>query len=253
MSDEQHKSIYTLAKLQHFDPVVFLSSDKEEQKVCDFILSLALIYNDFCDLLFIFDLHLKNPPSADCPKISTERGHYVGMQLHIMRLTYSLFRETIYLINGRKDILDSDLFKQVFQSLNKTDKEYWTALVDTALERTSDTTEFNRFLEAIRSKLTFHYRDLEPLREGYKRHFFDADKKKLQDAFISRGLSMSEERFYFADAAIENAMKVMREGKEEEFRKHTKEYSQRIGAAIRAVVTNFIQNVRKAAWVDYSK
>lgn len=63
---------------------------------------------------------------------------------------------------------------------------------------------------------------------------------------------MSEERFYFADAAIENSMKTWREGREEEFRKQTKEYSQNIGAAIRAVVTNFIQNVRHTAWVDYT-
>jgi len=251
MCSPDPKSIYTLAKLQYFNPAVFISDDKEEQKVCDFILALAFIYNDFCDLLFIFDLHLKYPPELDCPKISTERGRYTGMQLHIMRLIYSLFRETMRLIRGRKELITSNMFQEVFRSLSKENKAYWTALVTAALEEGNGTTDFNKFLEAIRSKLTFHYGDLAPLGEGYKRHFFDENGNKTQDAFISRGLAMSEERFYFADAAIENAMKVWREGKEEEFRQHTKEYSQNIGAAIRAVVTNFIQNVRKAAWVDY--
>lgn len=252
MRKPQDKSIYTLAKLQHFDPAAFVSEDKDTQKLCDFILTLALIYNDFCDLLFIFDLHLKNPPAPDYPKVSTERGHYIGMQLHIMRLIYSLFRETIHLIRGRKEIVDSPAFQEVYRSLSKEDKACWSALVTAANEETGEATEFNRFLEAIRSKLTFHYRDISHISSGYQRHFFKDDGKKIQDAFISRGLSMSEERFYFADAAIENAMKVWREGKEDEFQKQTKEYSQNIGAAIRAVVTNFIQNVRKVAWVDHT-
>lgn len=253
MSNPCPNSIYALAPLESFDPAVFVSADKNEQKVCDFVLALALIYNDFCDLLFAFDFHLKNPPPEDCPRISTERGHYIGMQLHMMRLTYSLFYETMYLIAGRGEIIRSDMFVKLYLSLSKEDKAYWDALVQASLDESGEKTEFNGFLRTIRSKITFHYRDFTHLSEGYRRHFFDKDGNKTQDAFISRGSSMSEERFYFADAAIENAMKLMRDGKEDEFRRRTKEYSQHIGAAIRAVVTNFIQNVRGAAWVDYSK
>lgn len=216
-------------------------------------ITLALIYNDFCDLLFLFDLHLKNPPKPYTPKISTERGHYIGMQLHILRLIYSLFRETLYLIRGRKEIIDSTTFQEIYRSLRKEDKACWAALVSAANEETGDATDFNRFLEAIRSKLTFHYRDLSNLSTGYRLHFYNDKNQKIQDAFISRGFSMSEERFYFADAAIENAMKAWREGREEEFQKQTKTYSQNIGAAIRAIVTNFIQNVRRIAWVDYTQ
>lgn len=253
MRKPQDKSIYTLAKLQHFDPAAFVSEDKDTQKLCDFILTLALIYNDFCDLLFIFDLHLKNPPVPDYPKVSTERGHYTGMQLHIMRLIYSLFRETLYLIRGRKEIVDSSSFQEIYRSLSKEDKACWSALVAAANEETGGATEFNRFLETIRSKVTFHYVDISHISNGYRRHFYGDSGQKLQDAFISRGMSMSEDRFYFADAAIENSMKLWREGREEEFQKQTKDYSQNIGAAIRAIVNNFIQNFRHVAWVDHTE
>ena len=252
MSTTPERSLYTLARLQYFDPSAFVSPDKETQKLCDFILALALIYNDFCDLLFIYDLHLKNPPAHDSPKVSTERGHYIGMQLHIMRLIYSLFRETLYLIKGRKEIVDSTAFQEIYRSLSKEDKACWSALVTAANKTAGEATEFNIFLETIRSKVTFHYVDISHISNGYRRHFYGEDGQKRQDAFISRGMSMSEERFYFADAAIENSMKTWREGREEEFRKQTKEYSQNIGAAIRAIVNNFIQNVRNVAWVDYT-
>jgi hypothetical protein len=40
----------TLARLQTFDPNAFIANDKQEQKVCDFILALALIFNDLKDM-----------------------------------------------------------------------------------------------------------------------------------------------------------------------------------------------------------
>ena len=183
MPDKNSRSIYTLAPLGYFDPVAFTSLDKEEQKVCSFVLTLALVYNDFCDLLWVFDLHLKNPPDSKAPVISTERGHYVGMQLHAMRLIYSLFRETMYLIKGREEVVSSKMFQSVVQSLGKEDKKYWAALVAAALGQTSEAAEFNKFLEAIRTKLTFHYVVLDPLMDGFKQHFFDQDGHKVENMF----------------------------------------------------------------------
>jgi len=139
------------------------------------------------------------------------------MQLHAMRLIYSLFRETMYLIKGREEVVSSKMFQSIIQSLSPEDKKYWAALVESAMDINNTATEFNRFLGIIRNKLTFHYVDMEPLIDGYKQHFMGQDNHKLQDAFISRGLSMSENRFYFADAAIEGALKNSREGKDENY------------------------------------
>ena len=130
MSDKHSQSIYTLARLEHFDPRVFISSEKDEQKVCSFVLTLSLIYNDFSDLLWASGLTLENPPEI---KISTERGHYMGIQMHILRLIYGHFKETMHLIAHHKEVVSSPMFQKVIQSLSKEEKKCWTALVDVSL------------------------------------------------------------------------------------------------------------------------
>jgi hypothetical protein len=248
MPDKNPQSVYTLAPLEYFDPRVFISSDKDEQKVCNFVLALALIYNDYHDLLWASGLHLENPPVA---KLSGERGHYMGLHFHILRLIYANFRETMYLISGHQDVLSNSMFQRVVQSLNKEEKKYWTALVDVSLGRNTETTDFNKFLGLIRNKLTFHYSAIEPLMSGFRQYFLDDKNQKVNDAFISRGKSMSTTRFYFADAAIGGAFNCAWAGKEKEFAIHSSEYARNIRTAIYGVVTHFIQNVRRAAWQEY--
>ena len=63
---------------------------------------------------------------------------------------------------------------------------------------------------------------------------------------------MEMTRFYFADAAMIGAFNSAWAGKEKEFAIHSSEYARNIRTAIYGVVTHFIQNVRKAAWQEYS-
>lgn len=213
------------------------------------MLALALIYNDYHDLLWASGLHLENPPVA---KLSGERGHYMGLQFHILRLIYANFKETMYLISAHKEVLSHSMFQQVIQSLSKEEKKYWIALVDVSLGVNTEATEFNKFLGIIRNKLTFHYSAIEPLMSGFRQCFLDNKNQKTKDAFISRGNSMAMTRFYFADAAMVGAVDSAWAGKEKEFKIHSNEYALNIRTAIYGVVTHFIQNVRKAAWQEYS-
>lgn len=242
---------YKLPNLSSFDPAVFVSSNKKEQKVCDFVLTLALLYNDFSDLLRVFDLHLNNPPPGKS-HICSEWGHYNGLRLHILRSIYAHLRETLYLIRGRKEILSHPIFQETISAMSQSDKKCWMELVDAALNQNFDSKDFNVFLEMIRSKMAFHYVDIHPLMDGYKSHFIDKKGGRIQDAFVSRGNVGQDRRFYFADAAIEGSLTNATKGKEALFRNKTNVYAENILRAIHSVVEKFIQNTRGAAWVNCS-
>ncbi len=77
-----------LAALEYFDPKAFESADSKEQAVCDLVLMLALVYNNFKDLLWAFS-NLSSCRQPDPFKITPYNGQYSGMSLHITRLLYS--------------------------------------------------------------------------------------------------------------------------------------------------------------------
>ena len=52
------ESISKLGPIETFDKNVFLENDKCHQNLCNFILSLALIWNDFKDILLFYE-HIK--------------------------------------------------------------------------------------------------------------------------------------------------------------------------------------------------
>ena len=54
--------IYELAKLQSFDVAAFKGSDDVPQYVCDFVLTLALAFNDLRDLYHVQKLILSENP-----------------------------------------------------------------------------------------------------------------------------------------------------------------------------------------------
>src|SRR5881392_3380193 len=65
--------IAKLARLETFDPAAFLSDDKAIREVGDFIVALALAFNDLKDLLFGESLLLAQAP-ADEKTPSPELG-----------------------------------------------------------------------------------------------------------------------------------------------------------------------------------
>ena len=251
MQKPEARSIYWLPLLESFDSSVFIAEDKQEQAVCGFVLMLALIYNDLRDIMFLLNLHLKDEPKI--PKnISTEAGHYAGLNLHGIRLIQMSIYETLYLIKGRQATIDHPLFQSTIQALGKKDKQCWSDLINAATNKPDqEINQFREFLDTIRDKITAHYVGIDQLVQGYKLNFFDRADQKPLDAYISRGSKMSESRFYFADAAVQGLVKTHLTENENEFRDKMREYVGNINRAIYSIVEKFINNVRGAAWVKH--
>jgi len=186
----------SLANLQSFDPAAFRGDEKVPQSICSFVLALAVIHNDCKDTMYAFVLlqqfRPKHPPAK-----TREWGAFWGLEHHIYRVMFGILHELFDLVKDNRSLLDEKFMKGVVTQLGSDARDAWQTVVDVALEATPNN-EFGRALLLVRNKVVFHY-DPKAIYKGYCRHFLDP--MKLDDrAYISRGLSMKESRFFFADA-----------------------------------------------------
>jgi hypothetical protein len=75
------RHIADLAPLESFDAAVFVAKNPSDQHVCDFILGLALAFNDLRDLLIAHDILATvtpQPPHLPTPDL----GEFNGVTLH---------------------------------------------------------------------------------------------------------------------------------------------------------------------------
>lgn len=228
----------SLAPLQTFDPAAFQADPKTPQSLCNFVLALALIYNDCKNNIGAYVMLQGSKPEGAF-KVSRKWGAYSGIDLHLLRLFISLLHELFRLIRENEEVLKHPLFVQVIRQLRPHARKDWKELVNVALDATPKS-EFGRILLLIRNKMLFHY-DPKCLSKGYSNHFLAQDR--IQDrAFVSRGLSMSQSRFYFADAAVQGYLRGI-VGKEnwDDFIQNSAELFGQLNTALMNVVDGFIQ------------
>lgn len=193
------KECLQLAKLQTFNPDAFQEDDKVAQDICNFVLSLALIYNDFRDLTYAQVLLEQSKPSSD-PSKSRFWGAFAGVENHLRRLTVGLLHELFNLIQNNEKVLKLEFMKKLVSNMRPNAREAWNIVVKVAMGSTPKD-DVGKSLLLVRNKVAFHY-DPKEIWRGYRQHF-RGETSKDDRAFISRGLSMAESRFYFADAAAQ--------------------------------------------------
>lgn len=186
-----------LAQLETFDPLAFQADDKVPQDLCNFILTLALIYNDCKNLIYAYIVTAQSRPEGRFVR-NRLWGALSGIQFHIFRTVIGLLHELFNLIRSNKSLLQQPFFKSIVRQIDPSARNAWETVVAVALGNTpSDTLGKNLLL--VRNKMSFHY-DGKAIFIGYSHHFLKSEHLDKR-AFISRGNSMKESRFYFADAA----------------------------------------------------
>jgi hypothetical protein len=227
-----------LATLETFDPEAFRGDDKVPQAVCNFVLALALIYNDCKDVIYAhvalsqFKLH--------GPRQRTKvYGAIAGAESHAFRAVAGLLHELFTLIQANDDVLRDDFFLSVVRQLHPNSRKAWAALVDVARGATP-TDKLGQRLLLIRNKVFFHY-DPKAIFVGYTEHFL-GPKKRDDRAYLSRGVSMRTTRFFFADAAADGYLdSVMGSERAGALMGETAEVVGRINASLFLMVGKFIQ------------
>lgn len=186
-----------LAPLESFDPAAFRGDARVSQDVCNFVLALALAFNDCKDAIYTHTALAEVKP-AEPPRKTKVWGALAGAQFHAFRAVASVIHEVCERIRAADGVLRDDFFRSVVRDLPAPSREAWEALVDVALQATPKD-GLGKHLHRLRNKVTFHY-DPAALFTGYAEHFL-GDRKRDDRAFLSRGDSMRGTRFFFADAA----------------------------------------------------
>jgi hypothetical protein len=233
-----------LAPLETFDPKTFSGTVDVPQHVCNFVLSLALFYNDYKNLLFATIALGDSKPDGEFKKTKLW-GAYAGMEFYAHRVHIGLLHELFELIRNSQESIEHPFMARVIHRIRPVFRPAWHTLVDVANGATP-ADEFGMSLLRVRNKVSFHY-DPKEIFRGYKHQFLKEDRRE-ERAFISRGDSMSATRFYFADAAALGYLRALAgEEEAEEVLATAVKFAKTINMALMSVVDTFIQ-VRGAAY-----
>ena len=242
------ESLKNLNPLETFDKNVFIGDDQYSQDLCSFILALSLIWNDTKNILsfyeYIKELKPKEIEFSD-PKdmpIKPIWGEISGFEIYLEKTLIALIHELFFLIRNSKNVIESKCFKSICKQLHQNCRDSWNIIILYAFGQADSKTALGKALLMIRHKIANHY-DKNEILKGYKKKFIlDSNLP-----YISRGNSMIEKRFYFADAAAQEYYMSQKEKLTlDEFYKNINLIKNSINLAIQNLIETFIQ--RRSAW-----
>ena len=197
-----------LAPLKWVDPAVFMegSNGQPPQPLCNFVLALALFYNDLKDVTYGERLLRQNAPEGKF-QVRHDWGAHNGIDHHIYRYIIGILYELAELIKDNKGWLSEPVFREVLKSLRPAQQKDWKAITDASLDRSNSNPISQVIMAAkrVRTDVSFHYVG-GAVFSGYKQFFFSGKRKRPEQerAYISLGDNMQQTRFYFADAAAQS-------------------------------------------------
>jgi hypothetical protein len=231
-----------LGCLESFDPSAFTGTTEVPQDVCNFVLTLALIRNDYKNTVLghaLLDPVQPPEPARETP----DRGEYAALKAHLIRLNASLIHELCKLIESSPGVLAHPFFQSVVAGLDRRARDSWKSLVDVASGE-GGTEPLAKALLLLRNKVAFHY-DPKEVARGF-RHAFD--RSTGRKPYVSRGNTLRATRYFFADAAAQAYLNT-RVGDDgvTKFFQDTSTLLEALNLALGQLVENFIQR-RGFAW-----
>jgi hypothetical protein len=194
--------ITQLSPLETFDPMAFQGDDKTPQKLCDFILALALAYNDLRDSIFA-QMLLADVAIANDNLRTPEYALRNGLFMTALRLQVGFTRELLALVEENIDVIHEPSFKKILQKLSSGGKKAWSSIQTVACDKPANDS-LSKALIIIRNKVAFHY-DATQIGNAYKLAFLQ--NTEYGEPLLSRGSSMRGTRFYFPDAVTQQYIK----------------------------------------------
>jgi len=199
-----HQTIVSrLAPLETFDSNAFVGDATFPQSVCDFVLAMALVYNDFRDVIVARSLLQSITPEGN--PLTTERGEVAGRAEHLDRLLAGIVHELTELIRNNISVIESPELLRVIGETPRGIRSVWSEVVTVgrAGGRGLGSDPLSRLIFFARNKVAYHY-DPKIVARGYRRAFME-DPTRFP--LVSRGPAMEKTRFYFADAAAQSFLR----------------------------------------------
>jgi hypothetical protein len=237
--------IAKLAELESFDPSAFVAEDKSVQACGDFVLALALAFNDLKDLLLGDSLLMGEVPK-DRSTPSREFGAFGGSHLHVLRVLLGVLRELLFLVHAEQKTRESSCFQAIVKKLPRPGRNAWDKLVTASEANTSSDADI-RFLVIAPNSVAYHY-ESKAIGRGFRRAFAEPSNEPFDEPLLSRGSSISTTRFYFADRAAQSYLQhSLGDQDPEHYFLKNRDLLPNIAFALSSVVTGFISS-RGCAW-----
>lgn len=184
-----------LSDFETFDEKLFVADAIYSQDLCNFILALALAYNDFRD---VFTAHLLLSEIGNIPEQpkTPMLGLRNGLRNSLIRVQIGFVHEILKLIEENSKVISDPSFRKVIFKLNRDGKIAWSTLTSVIFNRDSKD-PIVKALVMIRNKVAFHY-DAAEIGKSYMASF--VTHKHYGPPLVSRGGTLKSTRFYFADA-----------------------------------------------------
>lgn len=193
--------------LEWIDPNKIIKED-EDNKVGSFFVGLGVIFNDLKDLILFEQLIADNYRQPEIKERSSHSGSFGGLLVHINRLFVGIINEFFIFLKENEDILSTAEFKNICKKLPREERENWNGMVEAANGRLPKVSGFLKTLLLIRNNIGYHYyQSGKILSKGFVSRFSNEQQdKRNEKAYYSIDETIEKTRFYFSDAAVEEAL-----------------------------------------------
>ncbi len=225
-----------ILELYTFDPKAFCGDGTYSQEICDVVLCAALLYNDIKNTIVIINLLHASRPTGEM-SYTREWGEYTGRDMHIFRHHVGILHELFQFMESNIETINTRLFQEIISQMSLKARDAWGSLVEASIS-IKPVGSFGNLLVRMRNQVSFHY-DSRQIGIGFRKHFFKKNKVSEQ-AFVSKGISMEETRFYFADAAVQDYINLLLGNDNEAFQNEIKNFMNEISFSFYQLIDRFI-------------
>lgn len=189
-----------------------LFNEKEKDPLASFFLVLAVIFNDIKGLLLFQEMLVDRYRKPEPWEKSVHAGEFWGLHMQLTRLLVGTLHEILKFLEEHKKEISSPEFRAILVKINnKKVENAWNDIVSAALDASVMDSEFTKNLNYIRNNVSFHYNQGgKELRRAFLNVFLKRPKSVSNDhAYYTIGEDESGTRFFYADAATEEYLRMM--------------------------------------------
>ncbi len=235
-----------LAPFTKFDPKKVVA-DRGRDELTEFIMALALAFNDLKGLLLWREKFASQKPSNP-DEVSPIVGEWHGIEIQIHRLLVAQLHELLTLIKEFESVATGDAIRNILTKAPLSTRHHWDDLVKIATDKgTPRDTAFAEVLVQTRNNVSYHYYQPKVLITGFRYFFFESPKGgHNESALASIGSTMEQTRFCFADAAVQGALIKLTEKKMggPKFAKRFRKAIDSVNHALQHIVTIYLEQAK---------
>lgn len=235
------------ARLPHFQLAPMLDTSPESvlrqstaDPLAELFLSLAVVFNDVKGLMWIGEILEDGRPNDG--QVSAYGAQWQGIAIQITKLACGLVHELFKLLKNYRGDLHSAEMKRLLKKVPPGVAKKWKSLIALSGDVGTPSSSLAKSLLKIRNNVSFHYDQPQMLVRGYCRHFFELEPSPQNErAYYSAGRNMEETRFYYADAAVQQSLAILRDRSVNDFNEELSRVLRDVNVTLAGIISAFLR------------